>query len=303
MAYCPNCGAPLNPVTGICPVCGQDGGATYSGTNSGGFCSILKAQLNSPLLVAMAVIQTLIVLLKIVSNFSDTNILSRIPIVATVYAVALWMICAAARADGDEMKLGGMKMMSVTLSVIRVIIWIGVGVLVVTGIILISAPKSVDAELKEIIAASDSAKYFPPISNGEITTFFGLSTLFWAVELIICNIFYYGSISVSVKSVLESLETDQNRLNRLEKAKLWLIIAGIFTCVKFALSFIPAADSVNGFYYKAVQYIRMMGSFYPTKADGSVNIVGMVEELTEIVFCFTAAAYANRIDKLNSQQN
>ena len=303
MAYCPNCGQPLDSVTGRCPVCGQDGGSTYSDNTSGGFGSLLKAQLNSPFLAAIAVIQTFIVLLKITKTFSDTDVISHIPLIATVYTVALWMIYAAVRSDGDEMKLGGMKMMSVALSVIRVIIWICVGVLVVAGVILIAAPKSVDAELKEIIAAADSVKFFSSISNGEISTFFGFSILFWAVELIICNIFYYGNISVSVKSVLESLETDQNRLTRLEKARLWLIIAGIFACVRFAFSFIPSSGESTGFFSNAIQYIRMMGSFFPIKADGSVNLLGMVKELAEIAFYFTTAAYANQIQKLNLPQN
>ena len=242
MEFCPNCGQPIDPVTGLCPVC-----SAGSGYIAPKFSAKLKEQLNSPFLLTLAILQTARAVISFFgsSSIAGTNLHLSLPIDKIWSAVALWLVWSAVNAEGDEMKLSGIKSMNVLVTIGRVIGWIASAILAVVGAILVAAHSALETELVDVWQELQLYDVLKGLEPSAIAIGIGIAAIVIAVVLVIYNIFYLGGISKSIKGVLASFETDQNRLVMLGRVKTWLLVLGILAGLAMLMNLVPRDNVVT----------------------------------------------------------
>ncbi|MBQ6539843.1 MAG: hypothetical protein IJL71_02295, partial [Oscillospiraceae bacterium] len=223
MNFCPKCGQPIDQATGLCPVCG-DVSAPPERTipESKGFAAVLKKKLGSPLLLWFCIIYTILTFITVgilgasfvgIKEADTSSVIAAIvsAVVSLAFLVimltAFWRVYFAAKSPEEEMRLGGLKTLSVIITIERVLVWIGTALILLFAALCFFAPSFVadtsnfSAEFAEIeganIAISDNFPFY----------FSGIMMIIIAVLMILINIFYYGSIKKSIVSVIDSFKS------------------------------------------------------------------------------------------------
>jgi hypothetical protein len=251
MEFCTNCGQPLDPVTRTCPVCGgtnADVPVQYQAPARSGFTPALKKRIGSGIMLALCILATISVVLTFFSKstFSVSYFNVNFDILGILTTIAFWIVYAAARSPEYEMSIGGLKFTSVIITIIKVIFWIGFGVFVVIAILCFAAPSAVSSAITVTPDSPDVLdELIPYFSNSAVVTLIGVACIFGAILFLIANIFFYGNISKSVKSVIASVEADQHRMVKLGTVSVWLIVLGILSVLVSFGSHIYAEEEID----------------------------------------------------------
>jgi hypothetical protein len=274
MEFCTNCGQPLDPVTHSCPVCGR----SYPGAPvqaqapvQSGFVPALKQRIGSGLLLALSILSTVSVVISFFNNstVTDTGFNLNFNILGILYAVAFWMIYAAARSGNYGMSLGGLKFMSVITTIARVVLWIIFGVALVIAILCFVAPSAVYSATSFTVSGNTDIldALIPSFSYSSLILILGVLLVIVALVILIVNVAFFGNVSKSIKSVIASVETDQYRLEKLGAVTGWLIVIGCIYIV-----------------------VTVINSMY----DG-IELMPLISNVIEIVMIFMGAALASKV--------
>ncbi len=229
MRFCSYCGQPLDPVTQECPVCGGYKTNDFSEQ----FSASLKNTLRSPLMLIFCVILTASVLVSLIDSKYFL-----IECINLIIPIALWCTYFAACSSKRAMGLGGIRMISICITIIRVLFWILLAILFVFSIIIIAVPSLLSEYILYFSYMLGDAAAFVDF-GASIILVIGILLLITIIILALINIFFFGCIAKSIKSILESFKYNENRLRKFTGVKAWLIITviiyGIFAI--YALNF------------------------------------------------------------------
>ncbi|MBQ6539844.1 MAG: hypothetical protein IJL71_02300 [Oscillospiraceae bacterium] len=199
-------------------------------------------------MLALCILATISVVLSFFSKstFSVSYFNVNFDILGILTAIAFWIVYAAARSPEYEMSIGGLKFTSVIITIIKVIFWIGFGVFVVIAILCFAAPSAVSSAITVTPDSPDVLdELIPYFSNSAVVTLIGVACIFGAILFLIANIFFYGNISKSVKSIIASVEADQHRMVKLGTVSVWLIVLGILSVLVSFGSHIYAEKEID----------------------------------------------------------
>lgn len=272
MEFCTNCGQPLDPITNTCPVCS---GIVPSAPVRSGFTPALKKNLSSGLMLVMCIVLTVYTVFAGLSNtwVSDGGFRIHLELFSLLAAVALWIIYASAHSGYYSMSLGGLKFLSVLITIARVLLWIVFGLLIFVAVILFAAPSLVGADAINFVDSIQGIEILQEmIPNFSYTTLYiliGVVLIIFAIIIAIFNAFFFGCVSRSVKSVIGSVETDQYRLEKFGGVQAWLIVLGCLAAVAIA-------------------------SEIPDILKGSFDLT-LVTNIIDIVVMFVGAALAGKV--------
>lgn len=225
MEFCTYCGQPLDPITHSCSLCG--GSNTHD--LSDWFVDSLKQKLRSPLMLIFCIILTAS------SLFTMTNENSFwLGIFNLIIPIGLWYTYFAACSSSRSMGLGGIRLILVMITIEKILTWILIGVMVVISVLLFAVP-SLFSELNIYLSFLFEEGTLLADSIYELGSLFivalGAIVLIAAIILALMNIFFIGSISKSVKSVIDSFKYGENCLKKFGAVKGWLIVFCIFLCI------------------------------------------------------------------------
>jgi hypothetical protein len=329
MNFCPNCGQPVDPNTGRCPVCSEKQSpeqyptADYTQYNTldnygGNFTSFLKKRLSSPVFLWFCILLTVMMVSAIavyviegvnmprmlelqlsvtgqnisaaeIKNVTNTTltmmVIFGIPLLvyAVVMAVSFWKTYLGAKRQSLDMPLGGLKAISVLITIERVLIWICVGILALGTIVMFAAPSLMAREL----SGTDYEIF--------LVFFYVYAVIFviMTIVLILINIFYYGSIKKATVSVINSFKFNENRLEKMSTVRVWLIVFGVLSALSAlgVLSAIPMFSAITS----APEFSEI-----PFNIFGVVPITLMAtagaSTLLTVALYFLGAAIANSLN-------
>lgn len=221
MMFCTRCGQPLEPSTGICSVCGE----SQITQHDDGFVNTLKSNLASNLMLLMCIV------------ISVATVLSFFNILSLLLTVSLWMTYASAKST-KPMSITGLKMTSVTITITRVLVWIAVGLLAILGIVFLAFSSTFSGLIANTIVDAAMSAAEAQMAFTIIFVFFGIFFLIFAALYTAFNIFFYGSVSKSVKSVINSFKEGKNLLVKTKAVMIWLIVLGVMIALEIPLMLI-----------------------------------------------------------------
>lgn len=221
MRFCSYCGQPLDPVTQECPLCGGYKTNDFSQK----FSDSLKSTLRSPLMLILCIVLTSSVLFSL----ADTEYFF-VQCLGLIIPIALWITYFSACSSKTEMSLGGIRMVSICITIIRVLVWIILAVVLVFSIIIIAVPTLLGDYLTSFSYLLGDFSLLVDF-GAELFLFVGIALLIISVLAAIINISFLGCIGKSIKSIIESFKYNENRLEKFKGVKVWLIIIGIFYAV------------------------------------------------------------------------
>lgn len=225
MKFCPVCGQPLDPITNTCPICG--GHMTQDFSDS--FINAIKNKLRSPLMLIFCILSTASALLTM---FGDENLIAGL--LNLLIPIGIWITYFSACSAKQTMGLAGIKIVSVVITVMRIFIWIIVGLVIVFAILLFAVPSAFNEIILNLSFMAEEYAYMADSIyelGSALTIVIAIALCFAAVIIILFNIFFYGSVSKSIKSVIESFNTRTNRLRKLSAVKVWLMVLGTFAVI------------------------------------------------------------------------
>jgi len=275
---CRNCGAEIGEVK-FCPRCGapQTEEAEHIRTEmaaeavpgAGGVSELYRGIFKDPMFTAVTILITIAAVLSSFSYDSTTGSVSvSFGILTILYAIALWLIFAAAR-NSEKFSGTGLAMASGVVKASFIIIWVAIVFMLLAGAaFMIGGPQIMNSlPLDDLFASgaisisglpegSDLSIYgiLPSeINIGVLTTIAAVVVLIAAVIFVIVNIFFFRNLHKFTKSVCVSLAEDSLDIKKANTSRLWLLVLGIINAVGFVLSAIGVSD---------------IGSVLPTIASG-----------------------------------
>ncbi len=222
MDFCPNCGRPFAPADRYCGKCGSR--RTVKPPSVVNTSQLIRQRLGSPAMLAFCVLMTLEVIITVglcFLNLPQSILFIIVPLLAVPRLAAFWQIFSDARSEDKSMRLHGLRLLNTVTAIIRSLIWALAALLGVAGLVFIGMPSMI-YELQDTFSGSFLEYLLVPFYGG-------FMLILCVVVLLLCT-FYYGGIRTSVRSVLESMEKNENRLNKMSSVSTWLIVL----CVLYA---------------------------------------------------------------------
>lgn len=194
----------------------------------------------------------LCILVSIATVFSIAN--SKVPLLLILFTIFLWLIYAKSTKNTVDIK--NMRCVSGTVFAAYVINWVLIGLLgfvSVVGIVfslVIGNTAELESIMQEILSEIDySVNGLEILSGITAASFMIVIAVAFITVLIICviaiivNIFGMRSIHKFAKSLYISAQIDNFCIEKLNAAKSWLLVFGIFTCI----SALPCIDNFRAF--------------------------------------------------------
>lgn len=194
----------------------------------------------------------LCILVSISTVFSIAN--SNIPLLLILFTIFLWLIYAKSTKNTVDIK--NMRCVSGTVFASYVINWVAIGLLgfvtVIGAIITLAIGSTAEFEntVNRILSEYDfSVNGFDSLLALTTGSIMIIAVVAFIMLLVICviaaivNIFGVRSIHKFAKSLYISAEIDNFFIEKLNAAKSWLLVFGIFTCI----SALPCIDNFRAF--------------------------------------------------------
>ncbi|MBQ7171419.1 MAG: zinc-ribbon domain-containing protein [Clostridia bacterium] len=251
--FCPNCGAPLSngaaPENGFAPNpdTAPNGGFAPGGPTPAG--SRLFAVIRDEFFLALCILLTVSAGLSVLS--------ASLPILTILAAIFLWMLYSAGKRG--QLAVVQFKNLSGTATAAYVLLWVAVGFLalgIALLLLFLPALKANDISLAALWSRiSDAFDSLMPSFPAELLSRYLLLVLFvvlifGAISAVI-SLLATRTLRLFLRSVSQSAETGVPAFVKCEKARVWLIVLGVF-------SGIAAVSSLSG------------GQFFSALASGSM---------------------------------
>lgn len=237
---CPNCGTTLRPAEQqYQPLNGTP--VPNMGPESAAVCVLLKNACSSKLFLAMCILATIQPAIVLVTQLMS-GVLSII--IPAVIAVSLWTMRSAAVNNRHLLAYASpLKALDVVMAIYVVLMWIVVGALAVSGVMLMFGSKFVDTtELVESFDSLVGQKISIEIINdvGFETFFMLLGGVILVIGALIAviTIFYYGNIRKCTRSAKDSVSLGRPVFKSFNTVKVWLIVMGIVNVITSAAQFV-----------------------------------------------------------------
>lgn len=194
----------------------------------------------------------LCILVSVSSVFSIAN--GNVPLLLILFTIFLWLIYAKAAKNTVDIK--NMRCVSGTVFATYVITWVLIGLLGLVSVIgivfslVIGNAAELESIMQEILSEIDyTANGLEMLSSLTAASFMIIVAVAFIMIFVICviaiivNIFGMRSIHKFAKSLYISAEIDNFCIEKLNAAKSWLLVFGIFTCI----SALPCIDNFRAF--------------------------------------------------------
>ena len=194
----------------------------------------------------------LCILVSVATVFSIAN--SNVPLLLIMFTIFLWLIYAKATKNAVDIK--NMRCVSGTVFATYVINWVIIGLLgfatVIGAIITLAIGSTAEFEntINQILSEYDfSVNGFDSLLALTTGSIMIIAVVAFIIFLVICviaaivNVFGMRSLHKFAKSLYISAEIDNFCIEKLNAAKSWLLVFGIFTCI----SALPCIDNFKAF--------------------------------------------------------
>lgn len=182
----------------------------------------------------------LCILVSVATVFSIAN--SNVPLLLILFTIFLWLIYAKATKNAVDIK--NMRCVSGTVFAAYVINWVLIGLLgfatVIGAIITLAIGSTAEFEntINQILSEYDfSVNGFDSLLALTTGSIMIIAVVAFIIFLVICviaaivNVFGMRSLHKFARSLYISAEIDNFCIEKLNAAKSWLLVFGIFTCI------------------------------------------------------------------------
>lgn len=286
--YCKNCGKDIGDAR-YCPYCGsvqedelqkleeRYGGAKdssystesyYGGGLSYGAADRMREIFRDTRFLVITILVTVNAVFSLFSGSITINgtklaFFNLAAVFPVLFCIALWLCWAEGRKSGGDMSTTGLAMASGTAKAMWIVIWVAIGIMAVSAVLLIIGGSAIanylpfevikglpgdlyqeipglkDLDVFSVPGAYTIAKnYYETVSNA-LFIFIGIAALVAIAVLIVFNIFFYRKLHRFIKSICEGVRLDRLDVVYAVPVKNWLIVIAVF-------NFIGAVGSVSG---------------------------------------------------------
>ncbi len=183
----------------------------------------------------------------LMSAGAGISLLYSFNLFALLYAIALWLIYAAARKGELQIRQSGLKMISGTVKAKMIVLWVCMGILIAVALILIAISTQADAimdavwnslteavgemytELENLTGQSREA--LMPIMGTMLFAVMGVICLFAAGMILLINLFFFRNLHKFTKSVCNSFATGRCEVAKISTVRAWFLVIGIISAL------------------------------------------------------------------------
>jgi len=285
--FCSNCGKDIGDAR-YCPYCGHaqaddaqascgpenaafspDGGGTTYRFRGDGIAELYREVFRDPLFLIICILVTASAVLSFLFTKDGSGKYTfSIGILDILYAIALWLIFAAARNE-NRFSGTGLAMASGVVKASFIITWIVAVIVLVAGVLVVVfgplAIESIDFDFTRnapvlqtnLISPAPGGSGSIPLPEGfewldgldsldgldkipHITSIslrlIGAALIIAAIVVAVINMLYTRNLHRFTKSLCTSLANDRYNIEKANTSKVWLIISAVFSVLVFGVN-------------------------------------------------------------------